>query len=350
MSNIEEIKQTLLENGYIYMDIIGSGSFSEVYLCQNEKYNHFFAIKRVTKKDKVKVAENEIDALISLIHPSIVKLYQTFTDTNCQYLVMEYCPKGTIKEMKKMNREKFIFYAKQLVEVLKYCHSQKVAHRDIKPDNIFIDMYNHAKLGDFGFADKFNINLLTSEKCGSAMFCSPEIFTNTEFDPFKADIWALGVTFYSMITGHLPFPNCDIDTLKNLITYGQIDFLKDSDVDPQIQFLIMKMTTKNPMFRPSAEQLLKFPIFNDMKGKRMINSKSLASFSRKSISHLSLHEERKLTFSNDSIKLKSENIENIENTEQSEIEIPISIKTSKIHSFRSLNFNLPPRQHFIKFD
>lgn len=150
MSDIEEIKQTLYENGYIYVDIIGSGSFSEVYLCQNEKYNHFFAIKRVIKTEKV--AEHEIEALISLIHPYIVKLYQTFTDQKSYYLVMEYCPKGTIKELKKMNRENFIFYAKQLVEVLNYCHSQKIAHRDIKPENIFIDNYNNIKLGDFGFA------------------------------------------------------------------------------------------------------------------------------------------------------------------------------------------------------
>lgn len=336
MDKHESIQQILSVNGYYYIDLIGSGSFADVYLCQNSKYNHFFAIKRVLKK---KLAQLEIEALISLIHPYIVKLYQTFSYEDYQYLVMEYCPNGTIKQLGKLNYKKFVFYAKQLLEVLDYCHSQKIAHRDIKPDNIFIDHYNQAKLGDFGLANKFQENDTSNEKCGSIMFCSPEIITSSQFDPFKADIWALGITFYYMVTGHYPFPDCSNEDLKNHISFGQIDFSHD-EVDTKIQHIIMKMTTKNPLFRPSAHQLLKFPLFSSQvstKLKQKINSSSLLSFkSRKSCSHFTFYDTK-----NSPIPPPES-----ENADQKHI------KLSKIHSFRSLNFNIPTTtyQHYIKYD
>ena len=342
MNDIDQIQKSLANNGFYLLDLIGSGAFSDVYLCQNSKYNHFFAIKKVLKK---KLAQHEIDALIALIHPYIVKLYQTFSDENYQYLVMEYCPNGTIKQMGKLTYEKFIFYAKQLLEVLNYCHSQKIAHRDIKPENIFIDQYNHVKLGDFGLADKFHENGSSQEKCGSLLFCSPEIITSSQFDPFKADIWALGITFYNMITGHLPYPDCSNDTLRNLIAFSQIDFTNDN-VDPQIQYLIMKMTSKNPMFRPTASQLLKFPLFKapSLIGKKIINSSYSTNFGhRKSCTHLS--------FQDGKLASSYHQESTVENPKpEKETEIPI--KLSKIRSFRSLNFNIPQHtcQHFVKYD
>lgn len=257
MSDIKQIKQELSNHGYEYIDSIGSGSFSNVYLCQSAKYNNLFALKRVSKQELV---EHEVDSLISLIHPNIVKLYVTFSIEDYQYLVMEYCRKGTIKQRHKLDYNKFVFYAKQLLEVLDYCHSQKIAHRDIKPENIFLDEYDHIKLGDFGLSCKFTNQELSTRKCGSLMFCSPEILSTPEFDPFAADIWALGITFYYMATGHYPFLDQPVEKLRDSILSSQIDFTQD-EVHPKIQYLIKKMTTRNTIFRPSTSQLLKFTIF-----------------------------------------------------------------------------------------
>lgn len=85
-----EVTDTLSKYGYEYIDFHGSGYFSNVFLCANKQYQNNFAIKQL---EKDKLADDEINALISLIHPSIIKLYSTFSDADYQYLGMEYCGK-----------------------------------------------------------------------------------------------------------------------------------------------------------------------------------------------------------------------------------------------------------------
>lgn len=110
------------------------------------------------------------------------------------------------------------------MEVLEYFHSQNIAHRDIKPENFFLNQYNHIKLEDFGLSSKFQDQQLPNMKCGSLTFFSPEILSNSEFDPFKADILALGISFYFMVTGHFPYENRNNQNLRDMIVNSQIRF------------------------------------------------------------------------------------------------------------------------------
>lgn len=255
---IEQIKETLEQNGYEYKEFLGRGSFADVLLCQSKQNQLLFAIK---KSLKLQVTEEEYKNLIALSHPYIVNLYGSF-DNDCeQYLVMEYCPNGTIKQKGKLSYEKFVYYSKQILEAVAYCHSNKIAHRDIKPENIFIGQYDHVKLADFGMAKKFENNEKTNEKCGSFMFLSPEMFQHHEICPFKADIWALGVTFFNMATGTFPFKNKSRDGYKEMVVNGEIDFNK-YDIHPKIKSLLARMLTKNSEHRLSAEKLLEMPIFS----------------------------------------------------------------------------------------
>ena len=273
MEEVNQVHQVLSNHDLRFLDFIGSGSYSTVFLCRSLKYdNNYFAVKQILKKN---ITKNEIDALISLVHPYIVKLYKTFSKDNFYYLVMEHCSKGTIKSLHKLDYNQFSYYGKQLLEVVDYIHSQNIAHRDIKPENLFLDQYNHIKLGDFGFAYKFQNNKLSHEVCGSLMYCAPEIFSDSEFDPFKCDIWSLGITFFYMATGNYPFHEKSNEKLKEAIKTQKIDF-SQYEVDQQIQFLITKMTNKNPSLRPSANELLELPIFNKISikiaGKNKSNS------------------------------------------------------------------------------
>lgn len=278
MEDESKIKSTLEQHGYELVQPIGSGAFSCVYLCKSIKYYHFFAVKKVSKN---KLSPNEYTALISLDHPNIIKLYITFEDDEFQYLVMEYCPNGSFKDQSCLTTERFVYYAKQILEALAYCHSKNIAHRDIKPANIFLDQYDHPKLADFGLARQFDSNsIMSEEKCGTMMYCAPEILKQQQqVCPFKADIWALGITFFYMVTGKKPFPNKTVDELKSAIIFGELQY-QDIEIDPQIRFLISKMTSVNAKLRPSAEQILQFPMFTPLKSKL---SKSSAIFSKKSI-------------------------------------------------------------------
>ena len=110
---------------------------------------------------------DEYNTLLSLNHPNIVIFYNSFEDEDSQYLVMEYCSKGTIKEKGKLSTEKFIHYAKQMLDALAYCHSNNVSHRDIRPSNIFIDQHDNIKIGDFTTAKQLDRIKKLREKCTS---------------------------------------------------------------------------------------------------------------------------------------------------------------------------------------
>lgn len=258
MEEIEQVKEALSNHGYEYIDFLGKGGFSNVLLCQSKKYKQNFAIKRAIKH---RLTEDEYNHLINLNHSNIIRLYDAFNDENSQYLVMEYCTNGTILDKGKLSSEKFIYYAKQILEAISFCHSNKIAHRDLKPENIFLDQYDHIKLADFGMAKIFNGDKKSSEKCGSLMFSAPEVFLYQEICPFKADIWALGITFFFMATGKYPFHYKSREELKQLISRGEIDF-SHYDVNPKIQALIKKMTIKDQHNRPSVDKLLEMSIFS----------------------------------------------------------------------------------------
>lgn len=259
MSNFDLIKECLSKKGYEYKQFIGRGGFSCVLLCQNNKYNQYFAVKRATKH---KLTEFEYNNLISLNHPNIIKLYDAFIDPVAQYLVMEYCSNGTIQQRGRLSYEQFTFFAKQILEAVAYCHFNNIAHRDIKPENIFFDQYDNIKLADFGMAKKFKINAKSKDKCGSLMFMPPEFFNCNEICPFKADIWALGITFFFMTTGTYPFQSQDSEEIKNMISNGDIN-LEKYKIHPEIKNLISKMIEKDFNDRLTADELLRLPIFSN---------------------------------------------------------------------------------------
>ena len=272
--NLSLIKEELLKHELKYIQTIGGGSYSTVFLCKSFKYNDFFAVKCIYKE---KMKEYEYNALIHLNHPHIILLYEVINEPDRQYLVMEYCSNYTLKSRGKLNYDDFIKYSKQVLQALSFCHSKMIAHRDIKPDNILLDKYDRVKLADFGFAKQFDSNAPTSnERVGSLMYMAPEIINGHKmFNPFKADVYALGITFFYMATEKMPFTAASKDDLIRFINFGNIDFTQYDDVDPEIQKMIMKMTSHNPILRPSVDKLLKLPIYQQSNTNEQINGSVL---------------------------------------------------------------------------
>lgn len=270
---IEEIKEILSQHGYDSVEPLGNGAYASVFLCHSKKYNDSFSIKRVAKNT---INELEYNALISLNHPNIIKLYEAFEHGEYQYLVMEYCPNGNLKEKGKLDKDTFISYSKQILQALNICHSKMIAHRDIKPENIFIGKYNKVKLADFGFAQKFNSLQSSSDKCGSLMYAAPELFKSPYVNPFQTDIWSLGATFFYMITGQFPYICPTLDELKEAVIKGQIDYSLIGN-DFRIRSLITKMTSFVPENRPTAESLLQLSMYNVQKSINIPKAISLYS-------------------------------------------------------------------------
>ncbi|KAK8845106.1 hypothetical protein M9Y10_021286 [Tritrichomonas musculus] len=318
MEDFELIIWKLSRHGYEFRKMIGYGGFSSVFLCHSKKYLQNFAVKRTIKE---KLNKDEFKTMVALDHANIIKLYDSFEDEDTTYLVMEYCPNGTLRQKGKLTYSQFVYYAKQILEALAYCHSKNIAHRDIKPDNFFLDSYDNAKLADFGMSRYFEDDKRSNQKCGSIRYFAPEMFQADQFDPFKADIWALGISFFLMATGTYPFSCRTNEQLKQDIINSEIDFAK-YDIDPRIQFLISKMVEKQVDLRFTTDQLLQLPIFQSTTNKTKLPMISINS-SRK-FSPESFHKSFSMNFNSYHNSISDEN-------EKKQIQI------LKLHSYRGLN-------------
>jgi 5'-AMP-activated protein kinase catalytic alpha subunit len=153
-------------------------------------------------------AKQEIDALKSLWHPNIVYLYETFIEIEVLFLVFEYCPGGSLASRLHggpMPQSELYPICQQLIAAVQACHSHGLAHLDIKPANVLIDKHGRVKLADFGTALIAKGGLSKQTK-GTPAFLPPEILQKPAYDPFKADVWSLGVTIYTLAAGKLPWP------------------------------------------------------------------------------------------------------------------------------------------------
>jgi NIMA (never in mitosis gene a)-related kinase len=206
---------------------IGGGAFGEVYLARMIQTQQLVCIKMI---DFIKLIfeevpyQREIDNWINLDHINLVKYFQHFYTHDKLYIVMEYIEGGDLrsflnskkKQHQPLPEEEILYIFRQLVSALFYLHNQKIIHRDIKPDNIFLTKDLTIKIGDFGVScaiDKSTYQRLTN--AGSASYSSPEMMKEIPYS-FSTDIWSLGCVFYELLTFELPFGPNQFDVLNRI--------------------------------------------------------------------------------------------------------------------------------------
>jgi len=277
--------------GYQFMEEIGQGAFSIVYKVFSQKYNEYFVAKviPITKeqaRSSTNLFEAETISLMQISHPNVIKLYDFFREDQCLILIIEFCPGGPIcnriSTKNLFSKAKLYSIAVQLLEALCACHHLGIAHRDIKTANILIGKYEQIKLSDFGLSSIQDQNELNERFCGSYAYKSPELVQNIPFDPFKADIWALGVVFYEIATGNIPWEYRTLLELKKCIC--NVPIVPPDIVDPEFAEVIIMMTSHDPKKRPSAKQLASLPIFSSENGIGVKKIVSRGSFIRSTLS------------------------------------------------------------------
>ncbi|OHS99583.1 CAMK family protein kinase [Tritrichomonas foetus] len=267
-SEIDRIKKAISDHGYKYIEPLGKGGFSSVHLVSSEKYSCEFAIKISQRRSSIHAScvDTEISSLLKLTHPNVIQMYEFFYDDLFIYVVLEYCPGGSLEDYIKKNgplkKKELALTCQQIIEALQHCHEQNIAHRDLKPANILLDRHNRCKLADFGISD-----LQSSTKVrlfnGTYSFMAPEVVLKEAHDARKSDIWSLAVTFYMLATGELPWGNCkDKAELKKCITLGAVS-LNGHDFDFSFVLLLKRMFKLNPEERPDISELLQYKIFTD---------------------------------------------------------------------------------------
>ena len=249
-------------NNYVFLEEIGTGTYSKCYLVKCQRYEVFYCAK-VTPLDPAMVDEDgllrdcELAALMSLDHPNIIQLFQYFTAYNHVFLILELCDQGTLLDAitkNQLQKASIRGIMKALASALAYCHGQGIAHRDVKPANIFMTNYGRPKLGDFGLSAFMSQSQLVKDVCGSLSFLSPEILSGEPFCPFKADVWALGVTMYQMLTGSIPWSD-------EITSAGPerppVEYPDTLPADARE--MISAMLQLNPDDRPTMAELQRFP-------------------------------------------------------------------------------------------
>jgi serine/threonine protein kinase len=183
-------------------------------------------------------------------------MYDSFVESKYRFIVLEYCPGGSLAEKLAagpLAREELFSACVQLISALRACHSVRVAHSDLKPQNILLNRQGRLKLADFGLANVHQGDLSSQFK-GSLAYIAPEVLRHELFDPFKADVWSLGVTFYVMATGKLPWPeNLRSSELYDCIVRG-LPPLGDS-IPHELASLLPQMVVPDPAQRLSIDQV-----------------------------------------------------------------------------------------------
>ncbi|XP_027001145.1 cAMP-dependent protein kinase catalytic subunit PRKX-like isoform X1 [Tachysurus fulvidraco] len=190
---------------------VGTGTFGRVVLVQDRKSKGYFALKSMKIVDLIRLKQqqhvhNEKEVLMEVNHPFIVKLFWTWHDDRCLFMLMEFVPGGELftylRSRGKFSNDTGLFFAAEIICALEYLHSKDIVYRDLKPENILLDREGHVKLTDFGFAKKMVDRTCTL--CGTPEYLAPEIIQGKGHG-LAVDWWALGVLIFEMLSGYPPF-------------------------------------------------------------------------------------------------------------------------------------------------
>uniref|UniRef100_A0A8C9XHR0 non-specific serine/threonine protein kinase n=1 Tax=Sander lucioperca TaxID=283035 RepID=A0A8C9XHR0_SANLU len=265
----EILWKSSFESHYTEITELGRGRFSVTKRCDQRGSKRTVAVKHINKKllRREQVLQ-EVRLLQTLDHPNLVKLLDTYETANSYALVQEMADQGRfldyVVSWGNLTEEKVALYLRDILEALHYLHSWRIAHLDLKPENIVVEHASSQpviKLTDFGDAIQLNpSSFYIHPLLGSPEFSAPELILGQPAS-LMSDLWSLGVVTYVVLSGASPFLDESLE--ETCLNICRLDFSFPEDyfqgVSPAARDFVCLLLQGEPERRPSAASCLQEP-------------------------------------------------------------------------------------------
>ncbi|XP_060107044.1 serine/threonine-protein kinase N3 [Heteronotia binoei] len=271
-------KKTIQLEDFCCLAMLGRGHFGKVLLAQHKATGKLYAIKALKKHDIL--SRDEMDSLNcekrifevvnSSGHPFLVNMFACFQTPSHACFVMEYTPGGDL--MMRIHSDVFSehmtrFYSACVVLGLQFLHDKKIIYRDLKLDNLLLDVRGFVKIADFGLCKEgMGFGDRTSTFCGTPEFLAPEVLTDPSYTR-AVDWWGLGVLIFEMLVGESPFPGDNEEEVFDSIVNEDVRYPRF--LSTETISIIRKLLRKCPERRlgagaSDAEEIKIQPFFKEI--------------------------------------------------------------------------------------
>jgi predicted Ser/Thr protein kinase len=251
---------------YRFVETLGRGGMGVVYKAIDETLDREVAIKvfsaELDEHHVVKRFRTEATTLARLNHPEIATIYELYRSESDLLMVMEYVSGETLERLSQRSgplpAERAAYLVAQVLGALDYAHRSGIVHRDLKPANVMVSDEGHVKVMDFGIARVLGATHTTVDgyMMGTPAYMAPEQVLGQEVDP-RADLYSVGVVFYRLLTGTLPFRS---DTVIGMVQKHVSDAptparVHRADIPEWCEVILARALAKQPAERfQTAEQ------------------------------------------------------------------------------------------------
>ncbi|XP_016383695.1 calcium-dependent protein kinase 25-like isoform X1 [Sinocyclocheilus rhinocerous] len=283
--------KVLKEHGYTIEEELGRGASGIAFLVKDTDGDPY-VVKQMNSRDgeELDAVRKEVEILKNLNFGYIVTYVNSFEDNEAGriYIVMEYCEGGDLSKVMETHKEERFFEEKQILDwlvqiclALQYLHENKILHRDIKPQNIFLTEDGYINLGDFGCSKALErADEYANSVVGAKLYVSPEVYQKKYNS--KSDIWSLGWLLHDL---------CMLDVWADVMQRHIIHAVSMTGNPPHIsekysvelRELIRQMLSRDPKDRPSAEEILAKPFLEDAENRNSRTPQALLQSFIKSI-------------------------------------------------------------------
>ncbi len=258
----------IVDKRYKVLSRLGAGGMADVFLAEDQQLGRKVALKLLHRRfsadpDFVERFRREAQAAAGLQHPNVVSVYDRGSFEDTYYIVMEYLPgrslKQLIREEAPVDPIRAIDITIQILKAARFAHRRGVIHRDLKPHNVIIDDADQAKVTDFGIARAGASDMTeTGSIMGTAQYLSPEQAQGHAVSA-GSDLYSVAVVLYEMLTGRVPFDGESAVTiaLKHVSEAPVPSNAINPAVPPELEQVVMWALNKNPADRPTdADQFI----------------------------------------------------------------------------------------------